>query len=37
MTVTVSPELDVVLRAPVEEVCTGVLTERFLRRLAETR
>jgi len=36
MTVTVSPELDVVLRAPVEEVCTGVLTSAFLRRLAET-
>jgi diaminopimelate epimerase len=31
--VTVSPELDVVLRAPVEEVCTGTLTPRFLLAL----
>lgn len=35
MTVTVSPDLEVVLRAPVEEVCTGVLTRPFLLRLAE--
>jgi diaminopimelate epimerase len=33
MRVTVSPELDVVLRGPVEEVCTGTLTGSFLARL----
>ena len=34
MIVTVSAELDVVLRGPVEEVCTGALTEVFLAVLA---
>jgi diaminopimelate epimerase len=34
MTVTVSPELDVVLRGPVEEVCTGTLTEAFLTAIS---
>jgi diaminopimelate epimerase len=33
MVVTVSRELDVVLRGPVEEVCTGALTEAFLAAL----
>jgi diaminopimelate epimerase len=30
LSVTVSPELDVVLRGPVEEVCEGTLTDGFL-------
>jgi len=30
MTVTVSDAFDVVLRGPVEEVCTGELTPAFL-------
>jgi diaminopimelate epimerase len=34
MTVTVSETLDVVLRGPVEEVCTGALTPDFLERIA---
>lgn len=34
MTVTVSESLDVVLRGPVEEVCTGVLTKPFLAELS---
>ena len=34
LTVTVSPELDVVLRGPVEEVCTGALTDDFLAALS---
>jgi diaminopimelate epimerase len=33
MRVTVDAELDVVLRGPVEEVCTGELTEAMLRAL----
>ena len=33
MTVTVSQELDVVLRGPVEEVCTGVLTDALVTAL----
>ncbi|MEQ1856872.1 MAG: diaminopimelate epimerase [Longimicrobiales bacterium] len=33
MTVTVSSDLDVVLRAPVEAVCTGALTEGMVGRL----
>jgi diaminopimelate epimerase len=33
MSVTVSEELDVVLRGPVEEVCTGTLTDAFLASL----
>jgi diaminopimelate epimerase len=35
MIVRVSEQLHVVLRGPVEEVCTGVLTEGFLEGLAE--
>jgi diaminopimelate epimerase len=35
MKVTVDDGLDVVLRGPVEEVCTGELTEAMLRGLAE--
>jgi hypothetical protein len=34
LTVDVSPDLDVVLRGPVEEVCTGALTEAWLAREA---
>jgi diaminopimelate epimerase len=34
MTVGVSEGLDVVLRGPVEEVCTGALTPDFLERIA---
>jgi diaminopimelate epimerase len=34
MIVTVSASLDVVLRGPVEEVCTGALTKRFLTQLS---
>jgi len=34
MSVTVSPELDVVLRGPVEEVCTGALTDAFLASIS---
>jgi diaminopimelate epimerase len=37
MAVTVTEELDVVLRGPVEEVCTGTLTEAFLAGLGATR
>jgi hypothetical protein len=33
MTVTVSKERDVVLHGPVEEICTGRLTDRLLARL----
>ena len=33
LSVAVSAELDVVLRGPVEEICTGVLTEAMLRAL----
>jgi len=33
LTVTVSADLEVVLRGPVEEVCTGNLTERLLAEL----
>jgi diaminopimelate epimerase len=32
MTVTVSESLDVELRGPVEEVCTGTLTSAFLAK-----
>jgi diaminopimelate epimerase len=34
MKVTVGDDLDVVLRGPVEEVCTGELAEAMLRGLA---
>jgi hypothetical protein len=30
LSVNVSPELDIVLRGPVEEVCVGVLSEPLL-------
>ena len=35
MRVTVSESLDVVLRGPVQEVCTGELTDRFVRWLRD--
>jgi diaminopimelate epimerase len=36
MSVTVTEELDVVLRGPVEEVCTGTLTDPFLAVLSRS-
>jgi diaminopimelate epimerase len=37
MRVNVSESLEVVLRGPVQEVCTGELTERFARWLSEAK